>query len=84
MNSYKLTTTNTQKEKNTIHQILINKKYDPSIIVDVKKKRKTTKKQDREETEKKQNGQNSRTCARKHGSSQKFSKNQHQNYIHHR
>jgi hypothetical protein len=40
MNSYKLTTTNMQKEKDTIHQILISNIYDPSIIEDVKKEKK--------------------------------------------
>jgi hypothetical protein len=41
-----------RKEKDTIHQILINNKYDPSIIEDVKKKKKNHQKQNTEETEK--------------------------------
>jgi hypothetical protein len=48
MNSYKLTTTNMQKEKDTIHQILINNKYDPSSIEDIQKGKKNHQKQETE------------------------------------
>jgi regulator of PEP synthase PpsR (kinase-PPPase family) len=39
-----------QKEKDTIHQILVNNKYDPSTIEETKTKRKNHQKQDTEET----------------------------------
>jgi hypothetical protein len=73
MNSYKLTTTNMQKEKDTIHQILISNKYDPSTIEDVKNGKKNHQNKTQKKQEK-QNGLNSHMWARKQNSSQKSSK----------
>jgi hypothetical protein len=53
MNSYSLTDTNMQTEKDTIQQILINNKYDPSTIGKIKQGKEKTyrQKQNTERTE---------------------------------
>jgi hypothetical protein len=43
MHTYNLATTDIQKEKDTIQQILINNNYDPSILEEIKKQEKTSK-----------------------------------------
>jgi hypothetical protein len=48
MHTYNLTATEAQKEKDTIQQILMNNKYDPSLIKD--KKKENPQKQDTERT----------------------------------
>ena len=43
MNTYNLSTADMQKEKDTIQHILVNNKYDPSILEEIKNKKKRQK-----------------------------------------
>jgi hypothetical protein len=43
MNTYNLSTADMQKEKDTIQQILVNNKYNPSILEEIKNKKKRQK-----------------------------------------